>query len=271
MDFYIRSFAFVGRDHIAVSSLYVNRPPQVAQLKPSVLYIYDLRRPQPQPRSVGTTEWLCSLLFPPLKSHTEVLAVKIRTECNTSISQPRNDLQLPFYNSVQERLYGIEIVVGNQHLLECYMVFCMLSSLMRAIAIATSANTRIDIPWNDWGPVAIINAPELHPTWDCTFTGMKFIERVPTDEMVDADTKILVAIYDFNQRDLRRSRRSTGNEVLAPISSQAFEEPIQADLPFHRQTYLDQYSMSGDAVMCAEDSVILVKVDFMRQCFPFSH
>ena len=219
---------------------------------------------------VEAAEHVCSFRFPQLRTSADPLKLEIRSDPSPSWT-PNSGLNVPFYVAENNRLYVITLWLGVHNVLHSVTLLAPLPTFLSCMD--GSISHRIDnvFQWSDWGPKGtrmLMNRIPPSAVWVCYVYGLKYVAL-----RKDQNRKhFVVDVYDFNQPALRRALHknhdtNTETYVIDPSvlgEDDIFEDAVETSLPYRLRTLpLDLRSIAHVAIVCSEDSLIIVDVGLL--------
>jgi hypothetical protein len=203
--------------------------------------------------------------YPPLIASANPLKLEIRSDPSPSWA-PDARLQVPFHTAKYNRVYIINLLLLVPDHLRSVVLLAPSATFLSCIN--GSSSHRYVFQWSDWGPRGTrILMPRIPPSevWVCYVQGSIYV-ALRKDK-----GRFVVDVLDFNQRALFRALQKTRDAVpedgIYAINPSIFEEgeifgtKVETSLPYRTRTFsLDLRSIANIAVMCSEDSLIVVDV-----------
>jgi len=257
----IRSFAFLTDQHVMIA---------VLSAMGSHLLVMDFKHAPERPgrvslEDVGNSQGVSSFYFPRLSYASTIIEITIRSDPAPSWT-PHPNLQIPFFTARDSRLYVITIWVENHAQMLSVVLFVPSSTLISRLNDGRFGDHH---PWEEWGPrgTRMIPSPGHSFVWVCYVFGTKFVVHR------QLGTTPSIQVYDFNHLALQQALGSdnvpsnmTERVVWSSVVHNygVFSTAVSTSLPYLTRTTPLQLE-SGDAVMCSEDSLIIVKGNDERQ------
>lgn len=245
----------------------------------STLYVLDFQAGSGGKQIINEIETGYAFQLPDLDPEVWPSAIIVRSDPSPGW-QPARELRTPFYTAGTNRLCVVSLHVQTMEGEYCavfHIPFCTLLGYVQGEQKALS--------WEEWGPkgsrMLISPTPGHSPVWVCYVYGSNYVTPGPNGYGSLPCPTIMV--YDFNQPALRRKMPEIHDADDLPYSSLlsdvtfdktlyitapsvlaangVFENDVQTSLPYRvRVVPLINYPVHGSAVMCSEDSLILVDV-----------
>ncbi|KAG1749839.1 uncharacterized protein EDB91DRAFT_767947 [Suillus paluster] len=234
----------------------------------SRLYVLDMARSSSEKIGLAA-DYFCAFLWPEFGLWTSPLTFSIRSDPSPAW-QPDPEVQLPFLMAHRDRLFIIAASLLCDGRVAYYDLFVSAGTFLSHIE-AIPTGSRRDIDWDEWGPTGtrLMRSPSRFSPWVCYVFGTKHVSLVQPIQMFPQTLEI----RDFNQLAIKRD--ANVQDVVADhvcdatVISGVFQDKAQTSLPYRltRRTLPPPRSSSEpffNAVMCSEDSVILVDSSHRR-------
>jgi len=237
------------------------------------LYVLNVAHPCNE-KTFLTTEYFCAFAWPQFSPWSSLVSFSIRSDPSPTW-EPNPEAQLPFSVAHQHRLFIITswvlTVDGHE---PSYDLFVSADTLLSHIEALSTDTSQHIIGWDEWGPTGTRLLPSPFPPspWVCYVFGTRFAT------FDSPRTRLYLEVRDFNQLAMKRAAGSSkdlisqdevAQHVYEPtvVKAGVFKNDVRTNLPYRitRRTLprpSTQWFLS--AVMCSEDSLILVDVRMLR-------
>jgi hypothetical protein len=233
-------------------------------LEPNLM-VLDFKAESNESHAVDEAEHVYSFRYPVLTTTANPIKFEIRSDPSPSWA-PDPGLKVPFYIAKRNRVYAISLWLLVHNRLRAVTLLVPLSTFLSCMDGSSSHHPPNVFQWFDWGPQGtrmLTNRIPPSDVWVCYTYGLKYVA------FRKVKNRFAVDVYDFNQPALSRAlqqNHDTGAEISAIDPSifeedEIFEDGIETSLPYRLRTLpLDLRSIAHVAVMCSEDSLIIVDV-----------
>ncbi|KAG1745446.1 uncharacterized protein EDB91DRAFT_1328202 [Suillus paluster] len=226
------------------------------------LYVLDMGHSSNE--TIGlAADYFCAFLWPEFDMWTTPGAFSIRSDPSPAW-QPNPESPLPFSMAHGDRLFMITAsLLSDAPPVYCDLFVSAGTFLSHIEAIPTGIR-RPDIHWDEWGPTGtrLMRCDRESSPWVCSIFGTKYVSLVEPTHMLPQTLEL----RDFNQLAMKRDANVqdviAGHVCNTTVINDNFENKVQTSLPYRltQRTLPPQHWSEPffNAVMCSEDSVILV-------------
>lgn len=242
-------------------------------IEPS-LFVLDFNSESKERQAVDEVEHAILLQYPSLRA--DLIAFDIRSDPSPSY-MPTATPEAPFYTSHKARLFVISMLVQVGPHVQCITNFVPWVVLQSYVDLSLSGELGNVIEWDDWGyDTRMLLPDEMHSSvWVCYVYGSRYV--VAAKPGTSSNRPPCGYVYDFNQYMLASGSGLTevaevsasdipigetfyitGENVIA--AGEIFNEEVRTCCPYRLRAFPLERSTDRTALMCSEDSIVVVNV-----------
>ena len=286
----MRSFSFLTERHIIITLLNITILGDESETEPRLLTL-DFKAESCEQLTVDDAKYVCLFSYPRLDARVTLLEFTIRSDPSPTW-KPSSELPAPFFTSRENRLYVVSLWIRVMDEVQCIVLYAPLSVFVSHLSGLNPGAMPHALDWEAWGPegTRMVMPPQPHSNvWVCYVFGSKYIASELYGRMNELHFD--VHVYDFNQLALKQTipeGHDSGDPDFSSPSLEGgtddrtlfvttptvfephyiFEDVVQTTLPYRVRAFpLDSMSFFHCAVMCSEDSLIIVDVRVIHCVF----